>query len=69
MPAVNDIDDSLISTDSYCRYLNQQHIKTNQLSEAELIYGNHQHNDMEQMEIGELGKLYVARAVRIAFAN
>ncbi|XP_065220060.1 cullin-2 [Planococcus citri] len=36
-------------------YLNQQHIKTNQLSEAELIYGNHQDNDMEQMEIGELG--------------
>lgn len=40
-------------------YLNQQHIKKQKLSEAELIYGTCLHNReeecQEQMEIGELG--------------
>lgn len=39
-------------------YLNQQHIKKQKLSEAELIYGVNSNNDdecQEQMEIGELG--------------
>lgn len=40
-------------------YLNQQHIKKQKLSEAELIYGTSLHNReeecQEQMEIGELG--------------
>lgn len=37
------------------RYLNNQHIRKNKLSEAELIYGNHPNEDVEPMEIGELG--------------
>ncbi|KAF6213472.1 hypothetical protein GE061_011192, partial [Apolygus lucorum] len=36
-------------------YLNQQHIKKQKLSEAEIIYGNVAPDDEEQMEIGELG--------------
>lgn len=36
-------------------YLNQQHIKKQKLSEAELIYGNVNADSQEQMEIGELG--------------
>lgn len=39
-------------------YLNQQHIKKQKLSEAELIYGASSNRDeecQEQMEIGELG--------------
>lgn len=38
-------------------YLNQQHIKKQKLSEAELIYGTSSNADecQEQMEIGELG--------------
>ncbi|BES92469.1 unnamed protein product [Nesidiocoris tenuis] len=36
-------------------YLNQQHIKKQKLSEAEIIYGNITPGDDEQMEIGELG--------------
>lgn len=36
-------------------YLNQQHIKKQKLSEAEVIYGNVTPDDEEQMEIGELG--------------
>uniref|UniRef100_A0A0A9YGX7 Cullin-2 n=1 Tax=Lygus hesperus TaxID=30085 RepID=A0A0A9YGX7_LYGHE len=36
-------------------YLNQQHIKKQKLSEAEIIYGNVTPDDEEQMEIGELG--------------
>ncbi|KAK7573920.1 hypothetical protein V9T40_011111 [Parthenolecanium corni] len=36
-------------------YLNNQHIRKNKLSEAELIYGNHPNDDVEPMEIGELG--------------
>ena len=38
------------------RYLNQQHIKKQKLSEAEIIYGNLSPDVQEQMEIGELGK-------------
>ncbi|XP_026676909.1 cullin-2 [Diaphorina citri] len=40
-------------------YLNQQHIKKQKLSEAEIIYGNYTGDSQEQMEIGELVKLYV----------
>ncbi|KAL1465546.1 hypothetical protein WDU94_005103 [Cyamophila willieti] len=36
-------------------YLNQQHIKKQKLSEAEIIYGNYAGDSQEQMEIGELG--------------
>ncbi|KAI5713274.1 hypothetical protein M8J76_000033 [Diaphorina citri] len=36
-------------------YLNQQHIKKQKLSEAEIIYGNYTGDSQEQMEIGELG--------------
>ncbi|XP_069703724.1 cullin-2 isoform X1 [Periplaneta americana] len=36
-------------------YLNQQHIKKQKLSEAEIIYGNLTPDAQEQMEIGELG--------------
>ncbi|KAJ9598457.1 hypothetical protein L9F63_010853, partial [Diploptera punctata] len=36
-------------------YLNQQHIKKQKLSEAEIIYGNLTPDVQEQMEIGELG--------------
>lgn len=36
-------------------YLNQQHIKKQKLSEAEIIYGNLTPDSFEQMEIGELG--------------
>ncbi|XP_014262650.1 cullin-2 [Cimex lectularius] len=36
-------------------YLNQQHIKKQKLSEAEIIYGNMTQDSEEQMEIGELG--------------
>ncbi|KAL1115891.1 hypothetical protein AAG570_006180 [Ranatra chinensis] len=36
-------------------YLNQQHIKKQKLSEAEIIYGNPPSDSEEQMEIGELG--------------
>lgn len=46
------------------RYLNNQHIKTNKLSEAELIYGNHHIDDMEQMEIGELGEFIFGKNFR-----
>lgn len=39
------------------RYLNQQHIKKQKVSEAEILYGNGGHLTVaqEQMEIGELG--------------
>lgn len=38
------------------RYLNQQHIKKQKVSEAEILYGNgHLTVAQEQMEIGELG--------------
>lgn len=39
------------------RYLNQQHIKKQKVSEAEILYGNGGHLSVaqEQMEIGELG--------------
>lgn len=33
------------------------------MSEAELIYGNHQIDHMEQMEIGELGELKLLRII------
>uniref|UniRef100_A0A1B6LDY5 Cullin-2 n=1 Tax=Graphocephala atropunctata TaxID=36148 RepID=A0A1B6LDY5_9HEMI len=36
-------------------YLNQQHIKKQKLTEAEIIYGNATADSQEQMEIGELG--------------
>lgn len=36
-------------------YLNQQHIKKQKLSEADIIYGNVAPDAQEQMEIGELG--------------
>lgn len=36
-------------------YLNQQHIRRQKLSEAEIIYGNMLPDSEEQMEIGELG--------------
>ncbi|XP_066998802.1 cullin-2 [Anabrus simplex] len=36
-------------------YLNQQHIKKQKLSEAEIIFGNLTPDSQEQMEIGELG--------------
>lgn len=36
-------------------YLNQQHIKKQKLSDAEIIYGNMSADSEEQMEIGELG--------------
>ncbi|KAJ1522611.1 hypothetical protein ONE63_001789 [Megalurothrips usitatus] len=36
-------------------YLNTQHIRSQKLSEAEIIYGNVTPNAEEQMEIGELG--------------
>jgi cullin 2 len=39
----------------FSRYLNQQHIKKQQLTEAELIYGPLGPDTQEQMEIGELG--------------
>jgi cullin 2 len=35
--------------------LNQQHIKKQQLTEAEIIYGPLGPDAQEQMEIGELG--------------
>lgn len=35
-------------------YLNQQHIKKQKLSDAEMVYGN-QNDTQDQMEIGELG--------------
>lgn len=40
------------------RYLNQQHIKKQKISEAEIMYGNggNLSVNQEQMEIGELGK-------------
>lgn len=41
------------------RYLNQQHIKKQMPSEAERIFGNYAGDPQEQMEIGELGKLYI----------
>lgn len=37
------------------RYLNQQHIKKQKISEAEIVYGNLSLENQEQMEIGELG--------------
>jgi cullin 2 len=37
------------------RYLNQQHIKKQKLSDAELMYGGLGPDIQEQMEIGELG--------------
>lgn len=39
------------------RYLNQQHIKKQKISEAEIMYGNggNLSVNQEQMEIGELG--------------
>lgn len=37
------------------RYLNQQHIKRQKISEAEIVYGNMTTDNQEQMEIGELG--------------
>uniref|UniRef100_A0A1B6DHH6 Cullin-2 n=1 Tax=Clastoptera arizonana TaxID=38151 RepID=A0A1B6DHH6_9HEMI len=36
-------------------YLNQQHIKKQQMSDAEIMYGCVGHDGQEQMEIGELG--------------
>lgn len=36
-------------------YLNQQHIKKQKLTEAEIIYGNFNEEVQEKMEIGELG--------------
>lgn len=36
-------------------YLNQQHIKKQKLSDAEMVYGNAPNDQQEQMEIGELG--------------
>lgn len=41
-----------------CRYLNQQHIKKQKLTEAEIIYGNAAAEFQDQMEIGELGKFF-----------
>ncbi|CAH0549205.1 unnamed protein product [Brassicogethes aeneus] len=35
-------------------YLNQQHIRTQKLSDAEIIYGSSENSGGEQMEIGEL---------------
>lgn len=40
---------------SQYRYLNQQHIKKQKISEAEIVYGNLSAESQEQMEIGELG--------------
>lgn len=37
------------------RYLNQQHIKTQKLSEADITYGAYTPDPAEQLEIGELG--------------
>lgn len=42
-------------------YLNQQHIRKQKLSEAEIIYGNLSSDIQEQMEIGELGKFIIVR--------
>lgn len=36
-------------------YLNQQHIKSKKISEAEFVYGNINASSQEQLEIGELG--------------
>ena len=36
-------------------YLNQQHIKTQKLSEADITYGAYTPDPTEQLEIGELG--------------
>lgn len=36
-------------------YLNQQHIKKQKMSEAEMVFGNLSSDNQEQMEIGELG--------------
>lgn len=47
------------------QYLNQQHIKTQKLSDAEIIYGSPDPMGGEQMEIGELA-LEVWRAGMIA---
>lgn len=40
---------------SLYRYLNQQHIKKQKISEAEIVYGNLSTDSQEQLEIGELG--------------
>lgn len=37
------------------RYLNEQHIKKQKVSEVEIAYGNISADNQEQMEIGELG--------------
>lgn len=47
-------------------YLNQQHIKKQKLSDAEMVYGNSTSENQEQMEIGELG-LEIWRNVMIDF--
>lgn len=52
-PCVDGIQNQLFL---YCSYLNTQHIRSQKLSEAEIIYGNVTPNAEEQMEIGELGK-------------
>lgn len=39
----------------FVRYLNNQHIKKQRMSEAELLYGNITPDSTEQMEVGELG--------------
>lgn len=41
--------------DNLYSYLNQQHIKKQKISDAEVVYGNLSSDTMEQMEIGELG--------------
>lgn len=48
---------NFICSPSIFRYLNQQHIKKQKVSEAEILYGNGGHLSVaqEQMEIGELG--------------
>ncbi|XP_036321302.1 cullin-2 isoform X1 [Rhagoletis pomonella] len=41
--------------DNLYSYLNQQHIKKQKISDAEVVYGNLSTETLEQMEIGELG--------------
>uniref|UniRef100_U5EWS4 Cullin-2 n=1 Tax=Corethrella appendiculata TaxID=1370023 RepID=U5EWS4_9DIPT len=54
-------------------YLNQQHIKKQKLSEAEIVYGNMYSDNQEQMEIGELGldiwRIYMIESLSIGLVK
>ena len=49
----------LIMVKIFYRYLNQQHIKKQKLSEADIIFGSMTQDSQEQMEIGELGTVFI----------